>query len=671
MNAILAASLAAILSAPSGRVRELTVSPEGLSPAAALSEIRRAHATDDSVSFVVHVKKGVYRLSSPLVMNRKIDSCVTWEGEDGAVFSGGEKLGPWTERDGILVAKVPAGRWFEQLFVNGRRAVRARYPNTGWLAVSKPVQTPLAKGRAIDYVSFTNVADRAALASLSRDEFSGAQLLVVHKWAMARYVFGDYVPGTGTLTVSGYVWPDWKVWNEHDTLCAFENVRFGFDAPGEWFLDAKAGEVLYRPLPGETATTLEALAPMDGLSQLLRVQGEAGWNNPITNVVFRNLAFEHTSSTPTVGSPTGRGPTECDMHQAATTCDGAVELAYVRNVRFENCRFAHTGNHGMRWRDACRDNAIVSCVFDDCGAGGIWMGTDKPYVAAGETLSRREITTLAKESTAFNVISNCLITGGGRFNMEGVGICLTHCSDTKVVHNEIRDNYYSGISVGWTWGYGGSVAQRNEIAYNLIYDLGKGIMSDMGGVYMLGTAFGTRVHHNVIHDVTCWSYGAWGLYTDQGSENVVFENNLTWNTTDGAMHQHYGVGCIVRNNIFAQNRDTGVFRTWRQKAEDVPSTIHFVGNICYTETGPLLSEDSDAVLGLRDGNLFWRPDGKGEFDRKSFETWQASGRGRGNVYADPLFVDAANHDYRLKKNSPAFALGFKEFDYTQAGRTSK
>ena len=35
------------------------------------------------------------------------------------------------------------------------------------------------------------------------------------------------------------------------------------------------------------------------------------------------------------------------------------------------------------------------------------------------------------------------------------------------------------------------------------------------------------------------------------------ERNLCWNTTDGGFHQHYGTGCIVRNNIFAWNRTPG------------------------------------------------------------------------------------------------------------------
>lgn len=650
------------------QTRELTVEPGGLGPAAALSQIKAWRAAKDMSPVTVRVRKGVYRLAAPLVFNLpRTDSDITWEGEDGVVFSGGWKLGPWRERDGVLVAKVPAGRWFEQLFVNGRRAERSRYPNEGWLAPSSPTQAYLPSGRCADTLTFTNAEIRAGLKSLSPDELRGAQLRIVHKWATGRYVLGGYDSELGTLTVFGSRWPGWKQWNEKETRCVLENVRFGFDAPGEWFLDGAAGEVLYRPLPGETAANLEAIAPCDGLSTIVRLEGEKAWNVAISNVVFRNIVFAHTAGTPSADSPTGRGPSECDMLQAASTSDGAIELSYVKGVVFDRCRVEHTGNHGMRWRDGCVRNKVRRCTFSDCGAGGIWMGMDTPAVAAGEELTRRMITTPMRGQTAFNEISDCLFTGGGRFNMEGVGVCLTHCSDTKVVHNEIRDNFYSGMSVGWTWGYKGSIAQRNEIAYNRIHDIGKGVMSDMGGIYLLGTAFGTKVHHNVVHDVSGLTYGGWGIYLDEGSEGVTVSDNLTYDTMDGGMNQHYGVGCVVCNNIFGPNRTKGVFNTARQEAQGVPSTIDFIGNICYTEEGPLFAKDSDGVLGARDLNLVYRTDGKGDLGGKDFAAWQASGRGKGNVYADPLFVDAAKRDFRLRPESPAFKLGFRALDLSSVG----
>ena len=47
--------------------------------------------------------------------------------------------------------------------------------------------------------------------------------------------------------------------------------------------------------------------------------------------------------------------------------------------------------------------------------------------------------------------------------------------------------------------------------------------------------------------------------------------------------------------------------------------------------------------------------------------WHKLGHDQHSIIADPLFVDAEHHDYRLQPNSPALKIGFKPFDYSQAG----
>jgi hypothetical protein len=47
--------------------------------------------------------------------------------------------------------------------------------------------------------------------------------------------------------------------------------------------------------------------------------------------------------------------------------------------------------------------------------------------------------------------------------------------------------------------------------------------------------------------------------------------------------------------------------------------------------------------------------------------WAGQNREQGSLIADPLFVNAAEKDFRLKPNSPALQLGFKPFDPNRAG----
>lgn len=683
--------LALVVSALGG---EIVVSPDGLSPAQALKKIRAAKGQGDTSAWTVRVKPGHYALRETLVFtpadSGTKDAPVSWVGEGEAVIAGGTEIKGWTQdAPGVWSAAIPVapdGRpaYFEQLWVNGRRADRARLPNTGYFNIRRPAiaPDPAVKGRYVENATITNT-EVAVLADLPKDELPCAQMCVVHKWSFARRILREVdAMTTNGLTVrtwSPSPWNGWQNWNEKETLVHFENVRTAFDAPGEWFFDVKAAKVLYRPLPGEDMAKATIVAPSAKISQLVAFRGDPDKGAYVHDVSFRNITFAHSDVTPSSATAIraehpsvkfvggGLGPTESWQHQAASGSDGAVTLQGAQRISFEGCRVRNTGNYAMRFNDGCTSNRVVGCTLFDLGAGGVWMGSGVGHVAKGETMKRRVIKTLAPRSTAFNLIDNCTIRQGGRFNPEGTGVAYTHVSDSKVLHCEIHDFFYTGVSVGWTWGFQGSIAQRNEIAFNKIYDLGKGIMSDMGGVYTLGTSYGTTVHDNVVHDVWSYSYGGWALYTDEGSEGIVMERNLCWNTTDGGFHQHYGAGCIIRNNVFAWNRMLGAVRMARQVVQDIPCTLNFVNNIVLVREGPLVGRGPRGVGGVWANNLWWDVSGKPELDGLDWEKWAACGKETGGKYADPQFEDAAGYDFRLKSTSPAFALGFKAWDFTQAG----
>jgi parallel beta-helix repeat protein len=364
------------------------------------------------------------------------------------------------------------------------------------------------------------------------------------------------------------------------------------------------------------------------------------------------LTFHHTQwLTPPSGTGPGRAATP--RTEAAVMLDGA------RNILFQDCEIAHMGIYGLWFRRGCSHIRVKRCLLRDLGEGGVRIGE--------ESAIRSNI----DEQTHHITLDNNIIQSGGRIIPDGVGVWIGQSYDNNVTHNDIGDFYYSAVMVGRTLGFGPSLAKRNNISYNHLHHLGQWRMSDMGGVFTQGVQPGTVVSHNVIHDVYCWGYGGWGLYTDEGSSNILLENNLLYNVSDGGFHQHFGRYNIVRNNILAFSQQEHVRGTAQMKAGDHLS-FTFERNIVYFDQGELFGRTwqwgADVHVDLKN-NIYWRTDGKDlGFAGKSWDQWRAMGRDKeGSIIADPKFVDPEKRDFRFASDEVIKQTGFKPFDYSQAG----
>ena len=238
------------------------------------------------------------------------------------------------------------------------------------------------------------------------------------------------------------------------------------------------------------------------------------------------------------------------------------------------------------------------------------------------------------------------------------------------------------------WGYSYSVTYNNKICDNLIYSIGQGWLSDMGGIYTLGNQPGTVISGNVIHNVSADSgeggYGGWGIYLDEGSSYITVEKNLVYACGSDAYHLHYGSHNTVRNNIFALSGDSQVriaSAPERCTPEDgSQKTVDLYNNIILTD------KKTRALSCIRNentmeeyNNLYWDVSNGNDvyFDMnnnpkrsKGIRTAVRKGIINNPIVKDPMFRDVANFDFELSSNSPAIKAGFEKWDYSEAGTLS-
>jgi parallel beta-helix repeat protein len=368
----------------------------------------------------------------------------------------------------------------------------------------------------------------------------------------------------------------------------------------------------------------------------------------VRNVTLRGLTFSHTDWDP---GTNGYADT-----QAAVAIRGDVRAEYAVNCAIKECTFTQLAGYALELGRGCQGFRVVGNEMADVGAGGVRIG---------ETTKRSDVTDMNHS----HVVTDNHMHHLGLVYPPAVGVFIMQSGTNRVAHNHIHHLYYTAVSVGWNWGYQETPCRENIIEFNHLHDVGQGMLSDMGAVYTLGIQKGTVIRNNLIHDVNSFTYGGWGLYTDEGSSEIVLENNVVYRTKSAGFHQHYGRDNIVRNNIFAFGKEYQLMRT---REEDHISFI-FTNNIVYFDSGALLGSNWKNEKFVMNGNVFFdaRPDASVKFAEASFDEWKARGHDTNSMIADPQFRDAGKFDFALKAQSPALNHGFKPIDVSKAGVRKK
>lgn len=623
----------------------------------AVRQIRRGRGGRIDAAATVHLRGGNYFLAEPLVLThadggtKEFPVTYTAHADERPVLSGGRPVSAWEKRDvrgkEVWTAKAPPpapGAVFRSLWVNGERRVRARHPEKGkgLLKVAEvpaaTPQTPWQEGQK---------GFRYAEGDLSATLPPGAEVVLMSRWVESRLPIEKIDPAQRTVHFTRksvfITEPGDRYWVEGAAELMTE--------PGEWHFDREASTLHYLPKPGEDPSRTEAVVP--SLVQVLRLEGLK--DRPVEHVHFRGIRFSHAEWGQDLPSS---DPARSGFSQAAMGVPPAVEGLGTRFCWFDRCEFAHLGTYAFQLSKGSQNNRVTGCTFTDLGAGGVKIGD------TGLPADR-------DEQSFANEVSNCRITDGGHLFPSAVGLWIGQSFDNKISHNEIADFYYTGISVGWTWGYDASLAKGNVVEHNHVHHIGKPshepepILSDMAGIYTLGVQPGTVIRGNRFHDIAATKYGGWGIYFDEGTSDVVAENNVVYRTTHGGFHQHYGKNNIFRNNIIAFGAAAQIQRTRSEPHQ----SFTLERNIIYWVAGEPIAGNWDNWNVAFDRNVYWRTDGKLDypFANLTLDAWRQKGMDVHSIVADPRFTNAGEGDFTLRPDSPAPGAGFAPFDQVDVG----
>ncbi len=621
------------------------------------------------------VRGGTYFLAEPLLLGPEDSGTaaapVVYRAQAGeeVTLSGGRAITNWRKGAGNLqTAELPgvkAGKWyFRQLFVGGKRQPRARTPNFdpknpttgGWFFVKplpdkyKAKATKGHRGYALDCFCF-----RAGdIKRWPRSPEPEIHIFPAWGWVNAilsvgKIDFDAHVVHVKNRNCSQGLRPGNRYF--------VENVFEALDTPGEWYLDRADGKLHYWPV-GNDFTGRTVVAPV--LDHLIEIAGTAPEENAANDktasryaqhIVIHGFTFRHTKYSLEVPS----------VYQPS---DATVRLCRARHCLIEDCRFLGVGGYAVRLSTLACDNHVLGNTVIEAGQGGVLMDG-----------------TVTTSQPKRNVVAGNRIERCGKIWKHVAGVYVTTGSDNRIAHNTITDVPRYGISLKtYRPGY---ASHGNVIEYNRLVRTNLET-NDTGAIETLGRDkedSGNVISHNIMLDSVGFKttesgeiltpYYTWGIYLDDYSSGTRCHGNIVARTFRGGIHVHLGRNNVFENNILVDGRN----QQFECNGREFMTGNRFVRNVVCWHGGNLIriNRYSDKVLSQCDKNLYWYAGPKSaeagglNTPKGPLAQWQAAGYDKNSLVADPLFVDAAKDDYRLKPDSPAFKLGFKPIDTERIG----
>ena len=549
----------------------------------ALRQAREWRRTEDNRiqgGITIYMEGGTYAFYEPVFIRpedsgtKESPTIIRSVGDEKVILSGGISINGWKKQGKVWVADVPVfnGRPldFRQLWVNGKKAVRARDVED-----FEKMNRICSVDEKNEILYVPAVSIRRLIDNKGNLKAKYAEMVLHQMWCVANLrirsveVQGDSAAIRFHQPESRiqfeHPWPRPMVTTDgHNSAFYLTNARELQDVPGEWYHDIDARKVYYYPREGEKMQEAEVIVP--AVETLVRVEGTL--DRPVCHIRFEKITFSYT----TWMRPSEKGhiPLQAGMYLT----DGyridpkmqrnylnhpldnqgwlgrpaaAVRVVAARQIDFERCRFEHLGSTGLDYEEAVQGGVVRGCLFRDIAGNGLLVGSFSP--AAHEThlpydpADRREVCTQQH-------INNCYFTEIGNEDWGCLAIAAGYVGDVNIEHNEISEVPYSGISLGWGWTQTVNCMRNNRVHANLIHHYAKH-MYDVAGIYTLGSQPKSYVTENCVHsiykpgyvhDPNHWFY----LYTDEGSSFITVRDN--WTEGEKYLQNANGPGNVWENN---------------------------------------------------------------------------------------------------------------------------
>ena len=500
-------------------------------------------------SVTIFLKGGVYHLTQPLHLTEQEsgtkDLPVVWKTLPGekVVISGGTEVRNWHEEsEGLWSAELPdeLNMKFRSFYVNGKRAVRARTPDDGFLRVKQA-------GEDNKTNFYFNNDD---IPAISRVE--DVEIVFLHDWSISRVGVKSIDRKTGHLTAKDPIGAlqlkffTISNWEKHPRYF-LENAMEFCNSPGEWYCDFDARKIFYRPLAGEKPETSVGVIPV--AEKLLTIKGSE--NKHAAFMRFEGIVFENTEwllpEKGYCGVQACMYDNRVDRNPGWKQVPAAIELDIADNIVFKDCVIRHTGGSGLWIRENCTGCVVESSHIYDIAGNGVNIGEGRYRQVNGRSWWEAEPDQVSKN----NRIANSLVEDCGKQFYGAVGVWGGLVEKTVIERNEIRDLPYTGVSIGWMWDTIPTPCRENTITGNHIHHV-MNILSDGGGIYSLGLQPHSMISNNLIHDVTVNAGRAEsnGMFLDEGTKDMVVENNIIYNIAKSPLRFHRAFHNVVRNNVF-------------------------------------------------------------------------------------------------------------------------